>query len=142
MRIFVDANILLDIYDSTRKTHQYSLETYQFAVKNKFQLFTSCDLISTIYYFNAKVNKTQAMLNIQDINKTLKIIEFSNLEVEQTCQLMLQDEAYQDLEDTIQYIMSKKEQCDLIITNDQNFVSKDIKLMTSEAFCKENHLAV
>ena len=43
-------------------------------------------------------------------------------------------------EDTIQYIMAKKEGCDLIISNDKNFVSKDIKLLISEKFCKEHKI--
>jgi len=68
------------------------------------------------------------------INQTLIIIEFSNKEVEETCNLMLEDSDYKDLEDTIQYIMAKKYECDLIISNDKNFMSKDIKLMSSEEF--------
>jgi len=47
---------------------------------------------------------------------------------------MINDNNYKDLEDTIQYIMAKKENCDLIISNDKNFISKDIKLLTSEEF--------
>ena len=50
---------------------------------------------------------------------------------------MVSDNRYKDLEDTIQYIMAKKEKCNLIISNDKNFVSDDIKLMSSEEFCKQ-----
>jgi len=94
-------------------------------------------LITTIYYIDSKEDTHQALLHIQDINTTLKVIEFSNKEITETCNLMLQDKDYQDLEDTIQYIMAKKEKCDLIISNDKNFISKDIRLMSSEEFCKE-----
>ena len=85
------------------------------------QIFTSCDLITTIYYINSKYDKKQALFNIQAISKTLKIIEFSNKEVEACCKLMLKDSDYIDLEVTIQYIMAKKHNCDLIISNDKNF---------------------
>lgn len=135
MKLFLDANIFLDIYDNTRSFHQYSRELYKYVSKNKNKLYTSCDLITTIYYINSKIDKNQALLNIQDINKTLKVIEFSNKEIVQTCDLMLIDNDYVDLEDTIQYIMAKKIKCDLIISNDKNFVSKDIELMTSKQFC-------
>ena len=137
MNIFVDANIFIDIFDDSRKNYIHSLATYKYISKYNHRLFTSCDLITTIYYINSKKNKRQALLNIQMINQTLVIIEFSNKEVEETCALMLKDTDYKDLEDSIQYIMAKKQKCDLIISNDKNFISKDIKLLTSEEFSKE-----
>ena len=134
MKVFLDANIILDTYDNNRPSYKYSLQLYQYMIDNNFKLFTSCDLITTIYYINSKKDKNQALLNIQDTNKILKVIEFSNKEIEQTCDLMLADSDYKDLEDTIQYIMAKKTKCDLIISNDENFISKDIKLLTSKQF--------
>jgi predicted nucleic acid-binding protein len=136
MRVFVDANIILDRYDSKRPFHTLSVSCYEYLIANA-QIFTSCDLITTIYYVNLKENKKQALHNIQVISKTLKIIEFSNKEVEESCKLMLEDGDYVDLEDTIQYIMAKKQNCELIISNDKNFISKEIKILTSEEFCKE-----
>ena len=50
---------------------------------------------------------------------------------------MLEDNDYTDLEDTIQYGMAKKYNCELIISNDKNFVAKDMKILSSEEFCKE-----
>lgn len=135
--IFIDANIFIDIFNPERLSHQHSKLFYKYALEKKYKLFTSCDLITTIYYIDSKKDKQQALLNIQAINKTLKIIEFSNQEVEQTCQLMIDDPDYKDLEDTIQYIMAQKEKCDFIVSNDKNFVSKDLKVMTSEEFYKE-----
>jgi len=137
MRIFFDANIFLDIFDQTRKNHTFSLMAYKYVSKNLFQLFTSCDLITTIYYVSSKKDKHQALLNIQNINKTLKVIEFSNEEVEETCNLMIENSEYSDLEDTIQYILAKKYNCDFIISNNENFISKDIQLLTSKQFCDE-----
>lgn len=136
MRVFIDANIILDKYDLKRPYHLESSKTFEYLI-SQAQIFTSCDLITTIYYINSKIDKNIALSNIQNITKTLKIIEFSNKEVESTCKLMVEDNDYQDLEDTLQYAMAKKQNCDLIISNDKNFVSKDIKLLTSEQFYKE-----
>jgi len=136
MKVFLDANIILDKYDIKRPFHQHSIKAYEYLIANA-KLFTSCDLITTIYYLNSKVDKKQALLNIQFINKTLKVIEFSNKEINKTCDLMIKDSDYKDLENTIQYIMAKKLNCDLIISNDNDFVSKDIELITSEKFCKK-----
>jgi len=136
--IFIDANIILDIFDKDRPNHICSTNLYRYILqKDNLIPFTSCDLITTVYYINSKNNKQQALSNIRNINKTLKIIEFSNNEVEQTCDLMIEDEDYKDLEDTIQYILAKKLECSIIVTNDKNFVSKNLKTITSEEFCKE-----
>jgi len=136
MRVFIDANIILDTFSKDRRYHKYSLDTYAFLLQQQYQLFTSYDLITTIYYVDSKKDKKQALKNIQSINTTLKVIDFSNKEVEQTCSLMLQDSDYKDLEDTLQYIMAKKENCDMIISNDENFVSKNIEVLTSKEFYK------
>ena len=138
--IFIDANIILDIFDESRPSNEESLKFYTYVVESKYSLFTSCDIITTLYYIDSKKYKEKTLTKILDISKTLKIIEFSNKEVEQTCELMIEDKDYTDLEDTIQYILAKKLKCDLIISNDKKFISKDIKLQSSEEFCKEYHI--
>ena len=67
------------------------------------------------------------------------MIEFSNIEVSQTCELMRENKDFRDLEDTLQYVLAKKSKCDIIISNDKNFYSDDIKIMNSKEFC-ENYI--
>jgi predicted nucleic acid-binding protein len=100
------------------------------------KLFTSCDIITTIYYVGTKFDKSSILDRIVEVNKTLKVIDFSNKEVAQTCTLMKENKKYKDLEDTIQYILAKKENCDLIISNDENFYADDIEVLSSEEFLK------
>jgi len=138
--IFIDANIVLDIFNPLRPSHIHSIKFYEYVLKNNYKLFTSCDIITTLYYVESRNNKQDALLKIRGINKILKVIEFSNKEVEETCNLMLEDTDYKDLEDTIQYILAKKLKCDLIISNDKSFTSKNIKIQSSEEFCKENNI--
>jgi predicted nucleic acid-binding protein len=134
-RIFLDANILLDLFSSVRPSHVYSLQSYRYILnQGDIQLFTSCDIITTLYYVGAKLDKHLILDRIEGINKILKVIEFSNKEVSQTCSLMKENKKYKDLEDTMQYILAKKENCDLIISNDENFYAKDIEIMSSEEF--------
>ena len=136
-KVFVDANTILDIFDDKRVGHSYSLEAYVFMLKSKWLLFTSCDIITTVYYVDSKIYKRKTIEKIEDINKILKVIDFSNKEIAQTCNLMKEDEQYSDLEDTLQYILAQKEQCDVIVSNDRGFVSKKIELCSSEAFIKK-----
>ena len=133
-KVFFDANIILDVFDPQRPSSKESLETYIYILENKIELFTSCDIITTIYYVYAKKNKTDVLNKIEDTNKTLTVIDFSNKEIAQTCQLMRENPHFKDLEDTIQYILAKKEGCEAIISNDKNFYSEDIPVMSSKAF--------
>ena len=134
MKVFIDANIFIDIFNADKPLHKYSLETYKYLIKNECLICTSCDLITTVYYIDSKRDKNQALLNVQNLIKTLNVIDFSNKEIEEACKLMLKDKNYQDLEDTLQYILAKKQNCDLIISNDEKFVSNNIRLMTSKEF--------
>ena len=135
MRVFLDANILIDKFDSTRIFHKFSDKSFEYMLlSGSIDVFTSCDIITTLYYIGSKKDKKQILHDIRAVNKTLEVIKISNKEIEETCELMINDNNYKDLEDTIQYIMAKKENCDLIISNDKNFISKDIKLLTSEEF--------
>lgn len=135
-KIFFDTNIIVDIFDDKRAAHQFSLNAHSCIINQNIELFTSCDVITTIYYILSKSNKIMALEQIVDINQTLKIIEFSNKEVRETCNLMKSDNDYKDLEDTMQYVLAQKVACDLIISNDKNFISKGLEVMSSEEFCK------
>ena len=132
-RIFLDANILLDTFSTNRPSHLYSFKSYEYILKDiNIKLFTSCDIITTIYYVGTKFDKSSILDKIVEVNKTLKVIDFSNKEVAQTCTLMKKNKKYKDLEDTMQYILAKKENCDLIISNDANFYADDIEIMSSK----------
>ncbi len=135
-KIFVDANVLLDLFDASRVAHTTSRQSLEFCVKNDKKLFTSCDLITSIYYISAKQNPETALIQVQELNTLCEVIPFSNKEIEQTCRLMNTNKNYQDLEDSIQYVLAKQQQCELILSNDKGFVSEDINLLTTKNFCE------
>jgi predicted nucleic acid-binding protein len=136
-RVFLDANIFIDLFDENRDDEQRALKVFNFLTQNEIQIFTSCDLITTIYYILSKRSKDLALNNIEKINKICKIIEFGNSEVLQTTRLMRENPNYKDLEDTIQYVLAKNTNCDIIISNDKNFVSEDIELCTTKEFLEK-----
>jgi len=137
LKIFIDANVLLDKFDNSRVNNKYSQQVFEYCILNDFEIYTSCDLITTIYYINAKIDKQNALKNIQLINQTINMISFSNLEIAKASNLMLKSSDYKDLEDTLQYILAIKEDCDIIVSNDLKFVSKDIELLTSKGFIEK-----
>lgn len=133
-KIFLDTNIIADIFDETRPFHIESSMALNYCYSKGLELFTSCDIITTLYYIYSKKSKSLALQKIETINRVLSVIEFSNAEVEQTCVLMNQDNHFHDLEDTIQYVLAQKMKCDIIITNDKKFHSPEVALHTSKSF--------
>lgn len=83
---------------------------------------------------------------MKDIKATLDIFElipFSSTEVNEVIYLMENDKNFRDLEDTLQYVLAKKEDCDLILTNDKRFYSSDIRTFsTMKFFNKINNKSV
>ena len=47
---------------------------------------------------------------------------------------MREDNNYKDLKDTMQYILAKKENCELILSNDKGFYASDIEVLTVKKF--------
>ncbi len=134
IKVFLDANILIDISDDTRPFSKESAMLFIYFIKNniEFKLYTSCDLITTIYYLLKKPLGTKKSLEqLKIMNKIMKVIEFGNQEVDEAIFLMEKNKYFTDLEDTIQFIMARKERCDYIITNDKGFYSQDITLLSS-----------
>ena len=62
------------------------------------------------------------------------VISFSNEEVEMAVELMRNNPKFGDLEDTLQYVLAKKEGCDLILSNDKGFYSPDIEVLTTKQY--------
>lgn len=138
-KIFLDANILIDIAYETRPFSVQSSELFNHLVQNldKYELFTSCDLITTVYYVLVKqVDKEEVLERLKFINKIIKVIDFSDKEIDESIYLMEKNDKFLDLEDTIQFIMAKKARCDYIITNDKGFYSHDVPLLSSEKALK------
>jgi hypothetical protein len=136
-KIFLDANILVDFIDNARDGHKVAKKLVINTLEKNMKLFTSCDIVTTVYYLSAKKDKKLALNQIININRFCTIIEFSNKEVNQACELMMQETKFTDLEDTLQYVLAQKAKCEAIISNDKNFFSPKIELFTSEQFCQK-----
>ena len=137
-KVFFDANIFNDIFDSNRSLHTVSKKAFALSMEKQFQLFTSCDIATNIYYITEKyTNKENALNALEVVEKIAHIIPFGAKEMRQTIALMREDEAYKDFEDTIQYILAYNTGCDVIISNDKRFVSKELPCMNAESFVRE-----
>lgn len=136
--VFLDANVIADVYDNKRPSSEESKKAIMTLLDDEnVQLYTSCDIITTLYYILSKHNKQKTLDIIIEVNEWCKVIEFANDEIQECCNLMKVNLAYKDLEDTIQYVMAKKVSADLILSNDKKFMSEAIKVLSSSSFLKE-----
>ena len=133
-KIFFDANILIDISDTSRPTYKESRALLDYLMDNieQYTFYTSCDWLTTMYYIlRKKLNKIETLAQVKLINQLIYVIEFGNAEINEAIELMERNEKYTDLEDTIQYVMARKEKCDYIITNDKAFASGDVPVLSA-----------
>lgn len=137
-KVFLDANILLDLSSKERRFSDYSIKTVKYLLSKGVNLYTSSDIITTVYYVLVKHTKDKklSLEAIKEINTYMTLIEFSNREVEEAINLMETDKKFKDLEDTLQYVLAKKEGCQLILSNDEDFYSPDIEVLNTREFCK------
>ena len=133
-KVFVDGNVILDYFLKDRPFSKYSEKAIDYLVESNIDLLTSCDLITTVYYVLSKESKLQALFNIKDATEFLYIIPFSNHEIQKAVELMQRNRNFKDLEDTLQYVLAKENKCDLIISNDKDFYSPDIKVISTKEF--------
>ena len=138
-KIFFDANIFNDIFDENRKNHKSSKDALIFALEHNIDICTSCDIVTNIYYITAKyTSKDKALEALNYLKEIVEIIPFAQEELTTTIELMQSDSDYKDLEDCIQYILALQQNCDLIISNDKKFTSKELLCLSSSDFNRKN----
>ena len=134
-KVFFDANIFNDIFDRNRSAYEKSYIAYTGSLAKGIEICTSCDIATNVYYITAKyTTRDKALDAIELLKESVSVIPFGEEELTQSIELMRGDGDYRDLEDVIQYIMAINTGCDVIVSNDKNFVSKDIPCMSSAEF--------
>lgn len=133
-RVFLDANILLDMIDRDRGRIDRTRHLLAKMLEEGVVLYTSCDILSNIYYVARKQLPKQQL-----IEEMLRIIEiFEIVEINKTMAksaLLKNLEAPNlDFEDLLQRACAETTDCDLIVSNDKRFVQGNIPVLsTTEA---------
>ncbi len=136
IRIFLDANVLIDIIaDAPRPSSAHSRALYAYLIQHpdRYALYTTCDLFTTVYYVlnRAGADRRKILNSLKSINRLVNVMEFGRDEIDEAIYLMEKNPAFEDLEDTIQFVMARNQRCDYIVTNDRAFFSHDIPLLGS-----------
>lgn len=133
-KIFIESGIFTDTNDREREYYDDSLNVLYYLIENSIHIYTSCSIIHTILQKN---DKNSAISAIENISKFAKIVELSSLDVTKACRLIKEDKNYLSLEYTIEYILAKKAQCKIILSNSNDFYASDIKVISARNFGKD-----
>ncbi len=132
-RIFLDANILLDIIFS-RETHaEFSRRILSLT---GYQKYTSTLNVSNIYYIVQKESdKLEAKKNIGLVIRHCQILDVNSMMIHQAYNSLF--ETFTDFEDAIQHYCAVAHSMDAIVTrNQKDFTNSEIPVYTPREFVK------
>ena len=118
----------MPLIDLDRNNYQKTKERLAIYIKNSNELYTSCDIFTTIYYVASKKIEHQKLL--AELEKLLTFIEILPIDINTITKAMQISKTtnQKDLEDILQYTCAKDNNCNLIVTNDKKFYSPDIEI--------------
>lgn len=130
--IFIDTNILVDIFANRTPFIKNSLKIYNFGIQKKIALYTSSNTISTIHYILKKsISEEKTRIAIEHILTHITIIP-----VDITILRKSLKSNHKDFEDAVQ-IISAQSIIDMncIVTRDlKDYKHAEIDVMTPDDF--------
>ena len=125
--IFLDTNIIIDIFAARTPHDIAAIELYRFAKDNKIKIYISAESFTTIYYI-LRINKiahNKCLIIFQDLLKTTTVMTTNELIISKAVQI-----GFDDFEDGVQFISAKSNsKINLIVTRDKKgFKKSDIAI--------------
>ena len=121
MKIFLDANMIVDFLDKPNYDNNIAIEVLRILKENKSNIFVSPTTFAITFYLFSKRNK-----NLKNVNATLKEFfrQFTFTTEDNIVMKKVFASSFSDLEDALQYYSAKASGIDLIITkNKKDFIN-------------------
>lgn len=130
-RIFIDSDIILDLFAKREPFYQPAAELFSLVEKKAVRAFVSPIIIVNLNYVLRKLkNKEQAIKCLQRLKLLVKILPVD----EKVIELALTSE-FTDFEDAVQYYTAKENGLDFLLTrNTKDYKKADITVMTAEEY--------
>ena len=136
--MFLDANICLDLLDTTRRNAKETISWYLSNLDNKdIDFYFSGDFITTFYYIlseRKKIDKQKVVFAIKELSKEIKPIFITNQDY-LNAYIDFENGKFRDFEDLI--ILNSAISCDIFITNDIDLLElkkfKGLKIIKPES---------
>lgn len=137
MNIFLDANILVSVFNKEYPLFSYSSRILSLTDNKKFKVYTSPICLAIAFYFAEKKSGAEkAKSKIQLLVSKINIAEADKKGV----LLAANNKAIQDFEDGLEYYAALHAGCTCIITEDTNdFYFSEIEVLNAHRFL-EMHL--
>ena len=130
--IYIDTNIIIDICDDKRPSHEASLAKIATLQKELNELYINSDTYANLFYIlrsRSKYKLDRVLSKMRLIASIFTLVTIEHDDIENAIQLCEHKETpCNDYEDTMQYVCAKKVGADLIVTNDKGFVGLDIEV--------------
>jgi predicted nucleic acid-binding protein len=130
--IFLDSNILMDIFANRQPFVKASLEIYKLGVNNEIKLYTSSNTITTLHYLLKKfINEDKIRMALEEILENIEIIAVDINIIQKSLK-----SNHKDFEDAIQITAAQSiNTMDCIITRDlKDFKFSEINVFTPDEF--------
>ena len=131
MKIFLDTNIFLDLLFK-RESYKEALKILDAVARGKYSGYILDITVLNIDYVEKKQLKNIKEF-IRLLNDTFVIVGANNSNIQEA--IALENVVF---EDSAQYIVARDLECDVIITNDKDFVkTSEIEIVNSKQFVKK-----
>lgn len=130
MKIFIDTNIFLDLI-LKRDDFEKALLIFN-AIERRVIDGTIADITILNIDYIAKKQVKDIRDFLKHINQRFQIVGADNESISEALNI-----DNNDLEDNVQYILTKKHKCEIIVSNDKTFYSKNIPVISSAEFVEK-----
>lgn len=136
--IYFDTNIIVDIFDTARASHNDSLKSIEACVLcEESKIFINSDSVTNLFYIlraHIKLSLEDALAKLESIKETFEIVSIDKEKVSQAIHVCKSGD-FDDYEDAMQYICALSENCETIITNNpKDFKKCNLQIYTSKEF--------
>ncbi|MFT4203943.1 MAG: PIN domain-containing protein [Chitinophagaceae bacterium] len=129
-KVFVDANIVIDLLEKREDFYQEAQELFTLADKNEVQLYVSALTIANAHYILFKHLKREAKKVLSKFKVLVEVLPMTDKILE----LSLSSD-HKDFEDAIQYYTAIENEMEIIITrNKKDFKESNIPILTAREF--------
>jgi predicted nucleic acid-binding protein len=110
--IFVDTNVLIGAF-SDKQQDKKCLE-YLYSLKGKYLFISTLSVAQLVSVFQKRETNEVIKNMVRSLIAKFTIVEFSKTDIENSLNF-----AFSDMEDNIQYVISKKMKCAYFVTNNR-----------------------
>lgn len=132
-KVFVDADVLLDMFLAREPFHVSASELLSLALQARVQIFVSSLAYSNVYFILRKsIERNAAIAGLTNLNTIVVTASVSDNEIKNALH-----SKFSDFEDAIQYYTALSAGCQYLITrNVKDYKLSDIMVLTPAEFIK------